>query len=148
MYSRIKVNRLFRTTIISLLILSVQACVSHSSVSLYQKVGGQSGVEKLSDAFIAEIQYDKQVLPFFLETNIDRFREKFIEHLCVQLDGPCTYSGDTMIDVHKGMNINEADFNRVVELMVNAMTKIGLAYPIQNQVLSKLAPFREEIIYK
>lgn len=134
---------------VSILFISffLVACASHHSKSLYERVGGQVGIEKISDAFIDEIQYDKKTLSFFLDTNIDRFREKFIEHICVHLDGPCTYTGDDMLNVHKGMNITEADFNRVVELLINAMTKAGIPHGTQNQVLAKFAPMRSEMIY-
>ena len=109
--------------------------------------GGQQTVEQLSDAFIAEIQYDKQTLSFFLDSDIDRFRSKFIEHICATIDGPCEYTGDNMTQVHKGMNITEADFNRVVELLINAMTNVDIPHRLQNQILARLAPMRGEMIY-
>ena len=89
----------------------------------------------------------KQILAFFLDTNIDRFREKFIERICVHLDGPCEYSGDDMLSVHKGMGITEADFNRVVELLINSMTKVGITHRLQNQFLARFAPMRSDMIY-
>tara|TARA_R110001592_G_scaffold238227_2_gene497756 strand:+ start:49064 stop:49510 length:447 start_codon:yes stop_codon:yes gene_type:complete len=125
----------------------LNACAMHQQRTVYEQVGGQAGVEKISDAFIDEIQYDKQILAFFLDTNIDRFREKFIEHMCVHLGGPCTYTGDNMLQVHQGMNITEADFNRVVELLINAMTKAAIPHRVQNQLLAKLAPMRADMIY-
>ncbi len=125
----------------------LNACAVHNQRTVYEQVGGQAGIEKISDAFIDEIQYDEHILSFFLDTNIDRFREKFIEHVCVHLDGPCTYTGDDMLSVHQGMNITEADFNRVVELLINAMTKVGIPHRVQNQVLAKFAPMRGDMIY-
>lgn len=137
-----------RFTLITLLFaVFLSACAGHHQASLYERIGGQVTVEKMSDAFIDEIQYDKQTLAFFLDSDIDRFREKFIEHVCVHLDGPCTYTGDDMLSVHKGMNITEADFNRVVELLINAMTKVGIPHRLQNQVLARFAPMRGEMIY-
>ncbi len=130
-----------------LVTILLSACAGHQQESLYERIGGQASVEKISDAFIDEIQYDKQTLAFFLDSDIDRFREKFIEHVCVHLDGPCTYTGDDMLTVHKGMNIKEADFNRVVELLINAMTKVGIPHRLQNQVLARFAPMRGDMIY-
>tara|TARA_R110001592_G_scaffold10098_1_gene52565 strand:- start:6956 stop:7402 length:447 start_codon:yes stop_codon:yes gene_type:complete len=134
--------------LVLLMTVLLNACATHQQKSLYEEVGGQRGVEKISDAFIDEIQYDKHILDFFLDTNIDRFREKFIEHMCVHIDGPCTYTGDDMLSVHKGMSITEADFNRVVELLINAMTKVNIPHRIQNQVLAKFTPMRGDIIYQ
>lgn len=130
-----------------LTIVLLSACASHHQQSLYEQVGGEDAIAKISDAFIDEIQYDKQTLAFFLDSDIDRFREKFIEHVCVHLDGPCTYTGDDMLSVHKGMNISEADFNRVVELLINAMTKVGVPHRLQNQILAKFTPMRGDMIY-
>lgn len=130
-----------------LTIVLLSACAGHHQHSLYEQVGGKVTIEKISDAFIDEIQYDKQTLIFFLDSDIERFREKFIEHVCVHLDGPCTYTGDDMLSVHKGMNISEADFNRVVELLINAMTKVNVPHRLQNQILAKFTPMRGDMIY-
>ena len=143
---KIQIN-FYQALIVLILSILLNACAIHHQQSLYEQIGGQAGLEKVSDAFIDEIQYDKQILAFFLDTNIDRFREKFIEHFCVHLDGPCTYTGDNMLQVHQGMNITEADFNRVVELLINAMTKVGISHTVQNQVLARLAQMRVDIIY-
>lgn len=116
--------------------------------SLYDEIGGQPTIEAITDNFINEISFNKTIYRYFEKTNITRFREKFIEHLCVNTGGPCTYTGDTMLRVHQGQNINENDFNLTVDLLVNAMKKVGLTYPQQNQVLKVLAPMRGEMLYK
>lgn len=140
-------KNIFYAVIVFLTVSLLSACASRHQQSLYEQVGGKAAIEKISDAFIDEIQYDQQILTYFLDSNIDRFREKFIEHVCVHLGGPCVYTGDDMLTVHKGMNITESDFNRVVELLINAMTKVGISHRLQNQVLAKFTPMREDMIY-
>lgn len=126
------------------------ACAAPSKApkSLYDEIGGKPTVEAITDNFIDEISFNKDIYRYFEKTNITRFREKFIEHLCVNTGGPCTYTGDTMLKVHQGQKINETDFNTTVDLLVNAMKKAGLTYPQQNQVLKVLAPMRGEMLYK
>lgn len=126
------------------------ACASPSkpTQSLYDEIGGKPTVEAITDNFIDEISFNKDIYRYFEKTNITRFREKFIEHICVNTGGPCTYTGDTMLRVHQGQNINESDFNLTVDLLVSAMKKAGLTYPQQNQVLKVLAPMRGEMLYK
>ncbi|MCW4630034.1 MULTISPECIES: group I truncated hemoglobin [Marinomonas] len=126
------------------------ACASLNKApqSLYDEIGGQPTIEAITDNFIDEISFNKDIYRYFEKTNIKRFREKFIEHLCVDTGGPCTYTGDTMLKVHQGQKINEADFNLTVDLLVNAMKKAGLTYPQQNRVLKVLAPMRGEMLYK
>jgi hemoglobin len=128
-------------------VMLISACASRQ-ISLYDRIGGEQKVAQIADYYIDEIQYDRQILSFFLDSDIDRFREKLIEHVCVHIDGPCTYTGDDMIKVHTGMNITEADFNRVVELLINAMTRADVPHRLQNQVLARFAPMRGEMVYR
>ncbi|MDX1452854.1 MAG: group 1 truncated hemoglobin [Oleiphilaceae bacterium] len=129
----------------------VTACAhlsSSSESSLYDALGGAPTVEKVTDYFIDEISFDRAVFAYFKDSDIARFREKFIEHFCATTGGPCAYTGDDMHTVHRGMQINEADFNRTVDCLIAAMTRAGIAHRLQNQVLQRLAPMREEMLYQ
>jgi hemoglobin len=107
-----------------------------------------SGIAEITKHLIMEIAMDDRIIDHFEDSNVQRFREKLREHLCVIADGPCDYTGDNMIDTHTGMGITESDFNAVVEGMMVAMTTAGIAIPLQNQLLSRLAELRAQIIYR
>ncbi|MDW7550371.1 group I truncated hemoglobin [Pseudoalteromonas peptidolytica] len=133
--------------LIVLVILLTACSTSTSSSSLYEQIGGSAGTEKLVDAFIQQIGNDELILPYFTDTNVRHFRQGFINHLCDTLDGPCRYEGDNMVQIHTGMRISEADFNRVVDLLINAMNEVGIPQRVQNQILARLASLRGDIIY-
>ena len=122
-----------------------QSMLQHDS--LYDQLGGQPAIEKIVDNFIEEISFDPQIVTHFKDTNIDRLRTKLIEKLCNVSGGPCEYTGDSMEQVHHKMNITEAEFNRTVDLLINAMNKAGVNLRTQNRLLARLAPLREDIIY-
>lgn len=113
---------------------------------LYENIGGQKGIETIVDAFIKKIPSDKDILPYFAKSSVSHFRKGFITHLCDSIGGPCEYKGDSMIDIHTGMNINERDFNRIVELLISAMEDSGISFQNQNRILKTLAPSRADII--
>ena len=121
-------------------------CVSSNNGTLYQQLNGKQGVEKLVESFINQIGHDEQILAYFKQSNVAHFRQGFITHLCSVTDGPCEYKGDNMVDIHTGMNISEKDFNRVVELLINAMDEQQIPQTVQNKILSRLAPLRPEVI--
>ncbi|MCF2949209.1 group 1 truncated hemoglobin [Paraglaciecola aquimarina] len=129
-----------------LLILVLAGCASTHS-SIYQQMGGQEKVVEVVENFITEIEYDSRMFEYFKDSDVDRFHQKLIEHLCYLTGGPCKYTGDEMRQVHAGMNINEADFNHGVDLFINAMEKANISHPIQNKILAVLAPTRKDIIY-
>lgn len=132
---------------IGLVLAIMSGCASKPS-NLYQEIGGAEKVTQISDHFIEEIQFNKTIFHYFQASDVERFREKFIEHLCHVTDGGCQYTGDNMVRVHEGMNINENDFNLTVELLVNAMNKADIPHPTQNKLLNRLAKMRGDIIYR
>jgi len=115
--------------------------------TLYQALGADAGIERIADNFIMEIANDERVIEYFEDSNVARFRQFFIEHLCMLADGPCEYTGDTLVDTHTGMNITEAAFNAIVENLMAAMNGANIAIGTQNQVLARMAELREQIIH-
>jgi hemoglobin len=116
--------------------------------TLYDDLGGKPVIERITGNFIREIGYDPQIVTHFEESDLDRFYEKMVEHLCEISGGPCEYTGDSMLESHQGMNISEAEFNRTVDLLINAMDKADVPKRLQNRLLARLAPLREDIIYQ
>lgn len=146
-WTLLTLDRLSACLLAGLMLLLLTSCATRQG-SVYEQIGGEAKVAQIADYFIDELQYDKRILSFFLDSDIDRFREKLSEHICVHIGGPCTYTGDDMVKVHTGMNITEADFNRVVELLINAMNRAEVPHRLQNQVLARFAPMRGDMIYR
>jgi hemoglobin len=76
---------------------------------------------KAPQSLCDEISFNKDIYRYFEKTNITGLREKRIEHFCVNTGGPCTYTGDTLLEVHQDQKINETDFNTTVGLLVSAI---------------------------
>lgn len=127
--------------------LLLSSCATQNG-NTYQQLGGQAKIEEIVDNFIYEIEFDPVLFEFFKDSDINRFREKLIEHLCLLTGGPCQYTGDTMEQVHAGMNISESTYNHGVDLFINAMTKAEIPHPIQNKVLATMIHTREQMIYQ
>lgn len=137
-----------RVTLAVMWLLLTACSNSTTKPTLYTQIGGQQTVTLIVENFIREIEYDPIIIEYFIESDIDRFREKLAEHLCFHTGGPCQYTGDTMKQVHQGMQISETDFNRTVDLLINAMTKAGVSHRHQNQILAIFAPMRKDMIYQ
>lgn len=139
---------MFRLLLINccLFILLSSCSVNSGEKTLFEQLNGKAGIERIVNSFIQQIAKDEHILPYFAKASVSHFRAGFINHMCDVSGGPCRYEGDSMIDIHTGMNISEADFNRVVELLIIAMEENHVSYSTQNKVLAKLAPMRKEVI--
>lgn len=116
--------------------------------SLFRQLGGKPGIEGIVGEFIFRLGQDSRVAHHFAKSDLDRFRDKLVEQLCVESGGPCTYTGDDMVKVHTNMKIDEAGFNAVVEDLQAAMVARNVPVGAQNRLLRRLAPMRPDIIHK
>lgn len=126
--------------------LGACSAVRPADETLYARLGGEAGITRIVDAFLYELAGDADVLPLFANTDLQRFRSKFIEQLCAVADGPCVYSGDSMRETHRYMNISHAQFNSVVTDLVVAMEKNKVATGAQNALLERLAKLYPDVV--
>jgi len=132
--------------LVALILLGLSACASIEAPSLYQRLGETPGITAIVDEFLYELASDEDVLPLFSNTDIDRFRSKLIEQLCVIADGPCEYTGDTMSEAHRHMSISHAQFNSVVTDLIRAMERREVPTTAQNALLKRLARLYPEVV--
>lgn len=116
--------------------------------SLYQDLGAQAGITRIVEGMLLNIARDERIVERFRKIDIERLRDKLIEQFCVETGGPCTYTGDSMAESHKGQNISRSDFNALVEDLIAAMDEQRVPVPVQNRLIARLALMRGEIIEK
>ncbi len=49
---------------------------------------------------------------------------------------------------HKDLGVEQADLNRLVEILQRAMDAEGVGFQAQNRFLSKLAPMRRNVVQR
>ncbi|WP_434702548.1 group I truncated hemoglobin [Pseudomonas sp. Z1-12] len=116
--------------------------------SLYQDLGAQAGITRIVEGMLLNIARDERIVERFRKIDIERLRDKLIEQFCLETGGPCTYTGDSMAESHKGQNISRSDFNALVEDLIAAMDEQRVPVPVQNRLIARLVPMRGEIIEK
>lgn len=128
--------------------LLLTACATQEQGALYRQLGAQPGIAKIVDAMLEIALADDRIKDSFKDTNMARLRRMLIEQFCVLGDGPCTYSGDPMKEVHQGLAITNAGFNALAEDLQSAMDINGVPSRYQNKLLAKLAPMQRDIVTK
>jgi hemoglobin len=116
--------------------------------TLWQDMGGIDALKKIASDTADNFLADPRIKATFDNTNMDRFRILLGEQFCTVAGGPCTYTGRNMKDTHKGLHLDNADFNAVVEDLQKAMGKNGVPFATQNRFLARLAPMQHDIVTK
>ncbi len=113
---------------------------------LYQELGGQPGITRIVEGMLLNVARDARIRHYFANVDIGRLRGLLIQKICVDAGGPCVYQGASMAESHRGLNLQPADFNALVEDLQRAMEQEGVPQRSQNALLARLAPQRGEVI--
>ena len=135
-------------SLLLVVVLSLAACAQQppKDDSLYRDLGEQAGITRIVEGMLLNIAADPRIVRHFENIDIVRLRDKLVEQICVEAGGPCTYTGDSMEESHKGQNLTPSDFNALVENLQDAMSAQGVPMPAQNRLLARLAPMRAQVI--
>lgn len=121
------------------------------SETLYDRLGGWNGIDKLCDR-IVELHLQNQVVgpryQALSEEATDRAREKVKEFLAAGSGGPVEYTGRSMLETHTGMNVSAAEYVAVVDDIMQAMNEMEYPRPVCDEVLGIAYSLKEEIIHK
>lgn len=135
-------------SLLLVVVLSLAACAQQppKDDSLYRDLGEQAGITHIVEGMLLNIAGDPRIVRHFENIDIVRLRDKLVEQICVEAGGPCTYTGDSMEESHKGQNLTPSDFNALVENLQDAMSAQGVPMSAQNRLLARLAPMRAQVI--
>jgi len=113
---------------------------------LYYALGEREGIARITERFLFMVADDERIVDRFVHSDILRFHEKLTDQLCELSGGPCEYTGDDMRRTHGGHDISVADFNAVVENLLDAMEELEVPLAAQNRLIAKLAPMYHDIV--
>ncbi len=121
--------------------------------SLYERLGRTEGIRALVDtvatAHVANPIIGKRFLPL---TQDPEHMAVALRHLCHFLEagagGPAKYTGKSMKEVHKGMDITDAEVDASVDDLVKAMEKNGVKDEEIKAVRTAVEGTRKDIVTK
>jgi hemoglobin len=140
-----------RIAFLALLLAGCQALQPSAgpSPTLYQRLGGQTGVANLVDTFLLGILRDPVVGPTFADSSLldlPRLKYSFEQQICEVADGPCRYTGPDMRTAHKGRNVTAAQFDAMGAVMQQSLADRGVDPAAANELLARLGAMRGDIV--
>ena len=130
------------------LALLMAACAAPPSQppSLYERIGGEAVVHRVVEEVIDRSAADPRTARSFKDVKIARVKEKLREQICEISGGGCTYTGDPMREVHKGLHNTDAEFASMVQFTREALAHAGVGEREKNELLRLLAPMKKDIV--
>ena len=114
--------------------------------TLYQRLGGRDAIMAVAQGFEERAAKDDRINQKFARTNLNRLTKEFVDQLCQDTGGPCTYTGLSMKKSHTHMGVTAGEFDAFVEDFVATLDDFKVGKSEQDELLSNLAPMRSDIV--
>ena len=114
--------------------------------TLYEKIGGRPGIEKLVQKFYSRVLLDKKLAPFFSNSEIAKLEKMQVAFFSVALGGAETESMISLRESHAGRGIRREHLTRFTELLLETLAEIGIEEQDARRVYERIATYADEIL--
>jgi hemoglobin len=120
--------------------------------SLYERLGGEAGISSLVDDIVATHAANATIRARFLPIleqpeRLAVIKQHTREFLAMGSGGPAKYSGRSMLDTHRGMNINETEYMAVVDDILGVLKQRAIDEQTQKDVLAIAYSLKGDILH-
>jgi hemoglobin len=122
-----------------------------SQETLYKRLGGYDAIAAVTDDFLGRLLTHKDLSRFFIGTSDNskmKIRQLVVDFLCFKSGGPCVYTGRSMKDSHKGLNISEQDWSATAGLLAESLKKFNVPAKETQEVFALVSSLKEDIVVK
>ncbi len=127
-------------------VLALAACAGKPEPTLYQRLGGTEGIAAVVDGFVGNVRADPRINKRFEGVDINHTKAMLTDLICQESGGPCKYTGRRMNDIHRGMDISDAEFDDMMSDMSKTLDKFQLPPRERNDVMNLLMSMRGDIV--
>lgn len=103
-------------------------------------------ITAVARAFEERAAKDDRINQKFARTNLDRLTKEFVDQLCQDTGGPCTYTGLSMKQVHTTRGVTNGEFNAFIDDLVATLDGFNVGKTEQDELLNLLRPMRADIV--
>ncbi|ASJ96150.1 MULTISPECIES: group I truncated hemoglobin [Shewanella] len=117
-----------------------------SDATLYERLGGETQIAKIATDIFDTHADNPDIASRYLNSDRHAVIEKVTEFLCAATGGPQEYTGKSMIETHKTMNINEKEFLAVLDDIMLVLDKHQVGQQEKQELLLAAYSLKGEII--
>jgi len=120
-----------------------------SDKSLYERLGGYDAIAAVTNAVYLRVRSDDKLRRFYDhrgDDGVEREKQLLIDFLSAAAGGPLYYTGRDMKTVHKGMRLDEEDWQKAVGYLTAALDSFNVPERETAEVLALVESTKQEIV--
>lgn len=116
------------------------------TTSLYERLGGTEGITNITSDLVDNHIANARIATRFADTDVDALKRSAAAFVITGTGGPEVYTGEDMVAVHAGMNIDSEEFMAVLDDALGAMEKNKVGQREQEEILFVLYSMRSMVM--
>ncbi len=114
--------------------------------TLYERLGGSKGIAAITEDIWSNHTQNPLVSNRYVNSDPENVKRLVREMFCAGTGGTETYTGKDMLSAHTGMNINDQEFNAVIDDVLKALKLNDIGKRESDEVLAILWSMKGEIV--
>lgn len=121
--------------------------------TLYERLGGAAGIASIVDDIVAAHLNNPVIKARFLPyldrpERVEEIKKHNRDFLGAGSGGPEKYTGRSMLETHRGMNISEAEYMAVMDDIMAVLEKHGIDESARKDVLAITFALKGDVIHQ
>ncbi|MGQ0594215.1 MAG: group I truncated hemoglobin [Gammaproteobacteria bacterium] len=114
--------------------------------NLFDRLGGQEGIEAVVDALLVNIGGDSRINLYFNNLDQVRFKASMVAFLCEKTGGPCSYTGGEIKSAHKSLQVTSEDFDAMMETTAKTLDEKSVAEADKKELMDIMASCKADVV--
>ncbi len=115
------------------------------NITLYDRIGGESTVERLIDDFYERIVLDPELAAFFTKSDMSHQRSMFREFIAAAIDGPAKFTGKSISEAHQGRGIRTKHVQKFVDHLFSALKNFEIDDRDMDEIIARINTYSDEV---
>jgi hemoglobin len=114
--------------------------------TLYDRLGGQEGIQAVVDDFYDRLLADDDLGPLFEDADMESLRRTQTDFLCEAAGGPETYDGPPVREAHLHVPFTPDHIERAVELLYASLDAFDVPDDDADAVVQAIASYEADLL--
>jgi hemoglobin len=115
-------------------------------MSHFERYGGLPFVSKMVLDFYDRVLGSERLAPYFESVDMRRLVDHQAKFISAIMEGPTSYTGEMLMEIHGHLEVDEAAFEEMVTLLGETMVAFEIEEPDRQAILDRLRTARTCIV--
>lgn len=112
---------------------------------LFERLGGEAGVNAVVRDLYRRVFDDPELAPFFQHVEVERLQRMQFEFMASVMDGPVQYTGAELTSIHRGKGITGKHFAKFFGHLAESLEAHGASSQDVDLALGRLSMYKDKI---